>query len=426
MSSVSLSLVLLLSVQSQAKLVVHEWGTFTSLVASNGEAQNGMYYEDEELPDFVHNFGDKKTIHINNALHLFAIAPPHQPPQPTPVPKPPPHPPNCPVRSKIGCEFLADQMITQKMETPVVYFYSDEPKKVNFNVSFPGGVISQSYPEASFSSPEAIPGVKLKNGSAHYVVNILKDTQITLPEVESTNIYSHARNTASDIIQIGQETEKFIFYRGLGEFKTKLRITSKNANLRIQNLTAIKIPAAFLIYTNEEGSGNIISLGSVSSRASLKVKSQRLEKLQSSVKAHDVFLKEARQLLFESLTQAGLYGDEAQSMLDTWENGYFKTPGLRVLYVLSRNEVEEILPVQMSPVPDQFNRVFVGRIEVLLDTAEEKVLSQIQREGGQYDISQLGRMAQPILLRVKQLAATKNVLTTELSQVIDALISRVH
>ena len=35
------------------RLVVHEWGTFTSLVGSNGQAQNGMYHEDEALPDFV-------------------------------------------------------------------------------------------------------------------------------------------------------------------------------------------------------------------------------------------------------------------------------------------------------------------------------------------------------------------------------------
>ena len=35
----------------------HEWGTFTSLLGSNGKTQNGMYHEDERLPAFVHGFG---------------------------------------------------------------------------------------------------------------------------------------------------------------------------------------------------------------------------------------------------------------------------------------------------------------------------------------------------------------------------------
>ncbi len=43
---------------AQARLAVHEWGTFTSLVGSNGKTQHGMYHEDERLPDYVHGFGE--------------------------------------------------------------------------------------------------------------------------------------------------------------------------------------------------------------------------------------------------------------------------------------------------------------------------------------------------------------------------------
>lgn len=93
--------------------------------------------------------------------------------------------------------------------------------------------------------------------------------------------------------------------------------------------------------------------------------------------------------------------------IDAWENGYFKTPGLRILYVLNRHEVDEILPVQVSPQPNELSRVFVGRIELLLDTDEEQVLSQILKFQRQYEISQLGRMAQPILLRVEEFTTLK-------------------
>ena len=36
-------------------LVVHEWGTFTSVQGSNGENVAGLEYEEEALPRFVHN-----------------------------------------------------------------------------------------------------------------------------------------------------------------------------------------------------------------------------------------------------------------------------------------------------------------------------------------------------------------------------------
>jgi hypothetical protein len=42
------------------------------------------------------------------------------------------------------------------------------------------------------------------------------------------------------------------------------------------------------------------------------------------------------------------------------------------------------------------------------------------KETDQYDVSQLGRLAQPILLRVQELAGSKGVLTTELTDVFDS------
>jgi hypothetical protein len=48
---------------AKAKFVAHEWGTFTSLVGSNGITQNGMYHEDEFLPNFVHPFGELTGQH---------------------------------------------------------------------------------------------------------------------------------------------------------------------------------------------------------------------------------------------------------------------------------------------------------------------------------------------------------------------------
>jgi hypothetical protein len=410
-SQILLGLILTLSVHAQASLTVHEWGTFTSLIGSNGKAQNGMYYEDEALPEFVHNFGEPNRFGRNDILRNVSMNFQRLP--------------HCPGHPKVPCKYLVNQNITQKMETPVVYFYSDKPQKVNFEVAFPRGIISQSYPAASYSLPFARPGVELKNGYSRYEVSILKNSNLIPPSVDSANIYSHARNVASDLIQVGQEVEKFIFYRGLGEFQTQLDVTSQQGSIDIVNKGVEKVPAAYLIYTDGIGYGDVISLGSISSTAKVEMDSLVIKKLQSTKQPQSQFLNKARGLLLSSLVDAGLFADEAKSMVDTWEHGYFKTPGLRILYVLSGNEVEEILPIRVTPKPDRLNRVFIGRIEILLDTVEQSVLYQILQQGIQYDVSQLGRMAQPILLRIQELALENGILNPELTYTISTLISRI-
>ena len=97
---------------------------------------------------------------------------------------------------------------------------------------------------------------------------------------------------------------------------------------------------------------------------------------------------------------AGLNKDEAVAMVRTWEHGYLKVPGLRLLYVLPRAEVDQILPITMTPSPDKFERVFVGRIEILLDTEEERVLTEVANP--YFRVDSLGRFAEPILRRVAE------------------------
>jgi hypothetical protein len=75
-NKVTLLMTLALSCVAQADLKVHEWGTFTSLVGSNGVPQHGMYHEDERLPDFVHDFGAQFALRdAENSRPTAAPAP---------------------------------------------------------------------------------------------------------------------------------------------------------------------------------------------------------------------------------------------------------------------------------------------------------------------------------------------------------------
>ena len=89
-------------------LIVHEWGTFLGMSGSDGASLDGMYHEEHALPAFVHSRG-RDQLRLPSALI--------------------------------------------KGETPVIYFYTKEPQRVQVGVGFPRGVWTQWYPQASSIAP---------------------------------------------------------------------------------------------------------------------------------------------------------------------------------------------------------------------------------------------------------------------------------
>ena len=73
-------------------------------------------------------------------------------------------------------------------------------------------------------------------------------------------------------------------------------------------------------------------------------------------------LAELRRSMKASLVGAGLFDDEAEAMLETWRDSYFKTPGLRAFYIVPRDWIEYFLPLQIS-APHALARALVGRID---------------------------------------------------------------
>ncbi len=126
--------------------------------------------------------------------------------------------------------------------------------------------------------------------------------------------------------------------------------------------------------------------------------------------------------MIDELMASGLYKDEAEAMINTWENGYLKVPGLRLLYILPRTEVDQVLPLTMNPAPEKLARSFVGRMEILLDTDEQKVLQDIITQQDRFQASSLGRFAEPVLHRIRALALQSQGVSSPLVNLIDRLI----
>ena len=115
----------------RSDMVVHEWGTFLAMNASDGVALDGMYHEEHALPGFVHARG-------KDQLRLRAV--------------------------------------TVKGETPVIYFYTDRPQQVQVQVDFPGGIWTQWYPQARAIGPSLIAAgapPRLRNGYISWQLDVV-------------------------------------------------------------------------------------------------------------------------------------------------------------------------------------------------------------------------------------------------------------
>jgi len=233
MKTITLPLILLFcSLLSVAQeFTVHEWGTFTTLYSSEGVQLNGLEKEEEALPNFVYNLVE-------------------------PNPNMEPDPRNCILDGSnditdFGYGYKASDScilkgislplsnVNVKMETPVIYFYSDKAiENIKVAVDFNGGSISQWYPQKEAGETnleitevlQAAPG-ELLDFSLPYVGNIQWNIDVLHPQNETdllidvpgnpinygvNNTWLAPRATSSNIIKNKEgEVEKYLFYRGM-------------------------------------------------------------------------------------------------------------------------------------------------------------------------------------------------------------------
>jgi hypothetical protein len=280
---------------------------------------------------------------------------------------------------------------------------------VDVSVRFPEGVITETFPAPKESQPAMADEVVFANGQARFSVDVLAEKQGNLPKVASDNIYAHARNVDSQLVRSGGELEKFIFYRGLGRFQPRLSITSNQGALTLDPAGSAAPQASFLVHVDQFGQAQMLNLGRFTGAKT--VSTDVIEQLRRHSPGAAEFLTGAgaHDALVDALNSAGLRKDEAAAMVNTWEHGYLHVPGLRLLYILPREEADRILPLQITPAPDRLVRVFVGRIEILRDSDEQQILSDITKLRGNFQPASLGRFAEPMLRRITEVAADSDV-----------------
>ncbi len=139
--------------------------------------------------------------------------------------------------------------------------------------------------------------------------------------------------------------------------------------------------------------------------------------------------EELAALVERSLIAEGLYEKEAKAMVATWQQSWFTEEGTRVLYMVPTSVTESLLPLHVSPQPQETVRVLVGRLEIMSPESEQQMIQSVASSAGQRkhyyatasqrnpiepypipkSILDFGRMAEPALIRVSKIAKDNEV-----------------
>lgn len=343
--------------ETKSDLVVHEWGTFTSVQGGDGVLLPWQPFLTPDLPKFVYEWQRPGFGHQSPMLFL-----------------------------KGGIRSL------QRMETPVIYFYTDRELTADVTVNFPSGFITEWYPQAqqvgSSNRNPSFTNSMIGWRNLRLLPTTSPGLAAQLPTDNSDNHYFAARETDSAFVRVATggtngstpELEKLLFYRGTGNFATPLRVTVTEAGaLSVANTGAQPLAGLFLIEMRN-GAGRWTELGKLSPGQSKHGQELvALEKLK--LVSLETFSKQLGNRLEKALVQAGLYPREATAMVKTWSKSWFAEDGVRVLYILPREWTDATLPITLTPQPQKLERVMVGRAEIIPPTLQKELavlISQTQ------------------------------------------------
>lgn len=342
------------------RLIVHEWGTFTSLQDEQGHELPGINTDDEPVPEFVHNLNpfllSKPVLSSAHWQYRQKAAPRVHP------------------------------FVTMRLETPVIYCYPptewSADKSFDISVQFRGGWLTEFYPRAEANARGLKEGQfdfgeLTSQTTSSLAWNAIKlGGQAAGPATDSPVWLAPRRVGAANVTAAGGESERYLFYRGIGKLHAPLRAVmdrqsgqlALHANFDevLSSRQSEQIPSLWLVQVRSDRRCAVrtISGFSVSSDSSAE-----LAKLSYRFQPSE-FRDDSQQRLITEMRAAlvadGLYADEANALLTTWQKSYFHSPGLRLFYLVPRVWTDHYLPLTVSGEA-KTERVMVGRLELISD-----------------------------------------------------------
>jgi hypothetical protein len=328
-------------------LVAHEWGTFTTVAGEHGEQVEWLPLQvQDDLPCFV----ERLKVRVKGAIQA-----------------------------------------TVRMETPVIYFYAPRPTTVDVSVQFPRGMVTEWFPRAGVTPAGLLGATDLKkpgfvSSATWSSVRVAPRAPEDFPTEARASHYYAARRTDAAPLRVGDQTEKFLFYRGVATTTLPVSATvSPDGVATVKSDSAV--PLGTLVrfdrrdgkigYEIRNSSGSQATLGTPALTGSVDALAAALETI---------------------LTGQGLYAREARAMVDTWRESWFEE-GTRLLYIVPRPAIEAMLPLEIKPRPVETVRVFVGRIELITPVTMAEVKRALETRD-RPSLMKYGRFLLPISRRL--------------------------
>ena len=377
---------------SDTDFVAHEWGTFTSVQGGDGVQFDWNPFVAPELPKFVYDIARPAVAQAAPVIPGFIIA------------------------GKIGTTSR------QRMETPVIYFYSGKERTVDVDVQFKGGRITDWYPQLTNAEAQAArltmnAGLMSNAGRIHWSGVTLRpgaDGATLFPTDTAGSHYYAARETDAVPLRVRaadgtEQHEKFLFYRGVAGFDAPLRVMHSGDqanNVTLQNVAKQPLSALFVLSVRGDRAA-LVSTANLHEGEYRQVEFDfdKLSRPLVEVRA-DIAAK-----MHAALVADGLYAREASAMVKTWDDSWFAEQGTRILYTLPQQWTDSVLPLTVTPAPKEVRRVFVGRAEMITAGMEWALLREVVHFAGGDEAAKaaaikavqamgLGRFAAPALTRV--------------------------
>ena len=293
-------------------VIAHEWGTFTTVAGVDGRAVDWLPLGGPvDLPCFVDRYK-------NGRLVKFNLGSPR------------------PLTYKTA---RADLRGKVRMETPVIYFYAQQAERVNVRVTFPRGLMTEWYPQATVTQRDFVTGMlsapDLNSTIEWRNVKIDPRGQETFPTEAGDSHYYAARATDAAPVDVNGQREKFLFYRGVAGFDAPISATpTADGAVRVKSLSPHGVRAVIL-FENRGGTPRYRVHGDLKGEAAIAVPASGADA--AAIRAD----------LERLLTNAGLFPKEARAMVATWRDSWFEE-GTRVFYVLAPQDVDAVLPLRID------------------------------------------------------------------------------
>jgi hypothetical protein len=340
--------------RSTDALVVHEWGTFTVLQDEAGKPVGGINTDDEPLPGFIHNLSGELNGPSSPLPPVYFKGVPRNHPD-----------------------------VYTRLETPVIYFYPPGGKEMTFDVDvrFPAGWLTQYYPDAAVTADTRdkegfrFGPLTYKSVGSLSWKNLRVGGRQDGPKTDVPAwLAPRGVADAASVTTPKGETERYLFYRGVGHIDAPLSVSRGSDGVTLQVRSRVgnamqvtpgmAMGPLWLVDARPDGTSAFREIESIDlSQGPDKVLASTPATFSESEYSRET-LGHIRARLREALVRDGLFPAEADGLLNTWEASYFRRPGLRMFFMVPRQWTDAHLPLRIS-APAAIERAMVGRIELV-------------------------------------------------------------